>query len=224
MMKIQRKTQSGRSMVEILGVLAIIGVLSIGGVAGYRYAMNRHQVNTYLNRFSMIYNAAFFAYHKPNSYMSCCSFDSVTINGDYFSACALNGADWRDEQRAEILSYLGQDWCKQLVNDNYCFLENHLLGSQDQFGWEAVVRNNNGPSLFFSFYLARDLDEDVCADVVRAIANSPVYSENLLGFHYITETAWTRIEPTEENIKSICAAKNGLSFHYALPKVDQWDP
>ena len=28
-------SQSGRSMVEMLGVLAIIGVLSIGGIAGY---------------------------------------------------------------------------------------------------------------------------------------------------------------------------------------------
>ena len=33
------KNQSGRSMVEMLGVLAIIGVLSIGGIAGYRAAM-----------------------------------------------------------------------------------------------------------------------------------------------------------------------------------------
>ena len=29
------KNESGRSMVEMLGVLAIIGVLSIGGIAGY---------------------------------------------------------------------------------------------------------------------------------------------------------------------------------------------
>ena len=27
--------QSGRSMIEMLGVLAIIGVLSVGGIAGY---------------------------------------------------------------------------------------------------------------------------------------------------------------------------------------------
>ena len=29
-----KKLESGRSMVEMLGVLAIIGVLSIGGIAG----------------------------------------------------------------------------------------------------------------------------------------------------------------------------------------------
>lgn len=33
-MKLLKNEQSGRSMVEILGVLAIIGVLSVGGIAG----------------------------------------------------------------------------------------------------------------------------------------------------------------------------------------------
>ena len=41
--------ESGRSMVEMLGVLAIIGVLSIGGIAGYTLAMNRYRANEILN-------------------------------------------------------------------------------------------------------------------------------------------------------------------------------
>ena len=39
------KNQSGRSMIEMLGVLAIIGVLSLGGVAVFNAAMNRHTAN-----------------------------------------------------------------------------------------------------------------------------------------------------------------------------------
>ncbi len=39
---------SGRSMVEMLGVLAVIGVLSIGGIMGYTYAMNKIHVNEIL--------------------------------------------------------------------------------------------------------------------------------------------------------------------------------
>ena len=39
------KKEYGRSMIEMLGVLAIIGVLSIGGLAGYTMAMNRHRAN-----------------------------------------------------------------------------------------------------------------------------------------------------------------------------------
>lgn len=40
-----KNTQKGRSMVEMLGVLAIIGVLSIGGIAGYTTSMNRYRAN-----------------------------------------------------------------------------------------------------------------------------------------------------------------------------------
>ena len=39
------KPQRGRSMVEMLGVLAIIGVLSVGGIYGYTVAMNKYKAN-----------------------------------------------------------------------------------------------------------------------------------------------------------------------------------
>ena len=48
-----KKNQSGRSMVEMLGVLAIIGVLSVGGITGYRQAMEKHKVNEFLNYLQM---------------------------------------------------------------------------------------------------------------------------------------------------------------------------
>ena len=41
--------ESGRSMVEILGTLAIIGVLSIGGIAGYKYGMDKYRANQTIN-------------------------------------------------------------------------------------------------------------------------------------------------------------------------------
>ena len=40
-----RKNQSGRSMVEMLGVLAIVGLLSLMALGGYRMAMDRRQAN-----------------------------------------------------------------------------------------------------------------------------------------------------------------------------------
>lgn len=41
--------QSGRSMVEMLGVLAVIGVLSVGGIVGYRNAMAQNEANDFIN-------------------------------------------------------------------------------------------------------------------------------------------------------------------------------
>ena len=50
----KKTNESGRSMVEMLGVLAIIGVLSIGGIAGYTLAMNRYRANEVLNAASSV--------------------------------------------------------------------------------------------------------------------------------------------------------------------------
>ena len=43
-MKNIHSQETGRSMVEMLGVLAIIGVLSVGGIAGYSQAMSKFKV------------------------------------------------------------------------------------------------------------------------------------------------------------------------------------
>ena len=40
-----RQEASGRSMVEIIGVLAIAGLLSIGGIVGFRHAMHKNYAN-----------------------------------------------------------------------------------------------------------------------------------------------------------------------------------
>ncbi|MBE6446844.1 MAG: type II secretion system protein [Alphaproteobacteria bacterium] len=40
-----RRSEKGRSMVEMLGVLAIIGVLSVGGIYGYTVAMRKYKAN-----------------------------------------------------------------------------------------------------------------------------------------------------------------------------------
>ena len=58
-MKIQHnftKSEHGRSMVEMLGVLAIIGVLSIGGIQAYTYSMNKYRINNALNEFRIMSN------------------------------------------------------------------------------------------------------------------------------------------------------------------------
>ena len=48
------KIQSGRSMIEMLGVLAIIGILSAGGIAGYSTAMQSYKGNQLIERVQLI--------------------------------------------------------------------------------------------------------------------------------------------------------------------------
>ena len=46
--------QFGRSMIEMLGVLAIIGVLSVGGIAGYSKAMTKFKINKTMQQITEI--------------------------------------------------------------------------------------------------------------------------------------------------------------------------
>ena len=60
--------QSGRSMIEMLGVLAIIGVLSVGGIAGYSKAMNKFKTNKVADNVSMLVANIKTLYAQQNSY------------------------------------------------------------------------------------------------------------------------------------------------------------
>ena len=46
--------ETGRSMVEMLGVLAVIGVLSVGGIMGYKFGMMKYRVNEIINELNII--------------------------------------------------------------------------------------------------------------------------------------------------------------------------
>ena len=48
--------QFGRSMIEMLGVLAIIGVLSVGAIAGYQKAMFKYKLNKHKQQDNQIIN------------------------------------------------------------------------------------------------------------------------------------------------------------------------
>ncbi len=52
----ENQSQSGRSMVEMLGVLAIIAILSIGGIVGYKLAMNYYQADQIANEINLMRN------------------------------------------------------------------------------------------------------------------------------------------------------------------------
>ena len=48
---------AGRSMVEMLGVLAIVGVLSVGAIAGYSKAMMKYKLNKHAEQMNTLINA-----------------------------------------------------------------------------------------------------------------------------------------------------------------------
>ena len=57
---------TGRSMVEMLGVLAIIGVLSVGAIAGYSKAMMKYKLNKHAEQMNTVINAVARNLHSFN--------------------------------------------------------------------------------------------------------------------------------------------------------------
>ena len=51
------QSENGRSMVEMLGVLAIIGVLSVGAIAGYGKAMFKYKLNKQTEQLNQVIGA-----------------------------------------------------------------------------------------------------------------------------------------------------------------------
>ena len=68
MTKIYNSDQTGRSMVEMLGVLAIVGVLSIGGISGYSKAMSKYKINKTVDQVSLLITSIRTAFGNQNSY------------------------------------------------------------------------------------------------------------------------------------------------------------
>ncbi len=64
----QKKLESGRSMIEMLGVLAIIGVLSVGGIAGYSKAMLKYKTNKAIDEITQLASNIRIAFTNARDY------------------------------------------------------------------------------------------------------------------------------------------------------------
>ena len=65
---LSKNDQKGRSMVEMLGVLAIIGVLSVGGISGYSKAMGKFKLTKAQDQISMLLMNIRTAFATSSSY------------------------------------------------------------------------------------------------------------------------------------------------------------
>lgn len=80
-MKILNKIeQSGRSMVEMLGVLAIIGVLSVGGISGYSKAMAKFKLTKAQDQLSMLLINIRTAFSGSSSYDGLNNATAIQLN------------------------------------------------------------------------------------------------------------------------------------------------
>ena len=114
-------SQRGRSMVEMLGVLSIIGVLSVGGISAYSTAMKKIKTNDLLAqiRQEAVLIAAQLATGRTNLTLSAENtvFTSVAMvpNTDNFKL-TLSGVE--EDVCKNVKSMLGSTSMVQSINDN----------------------------------------------------------------------------------------------------------
>ena len=199
-----KKNQSGRSMVEMLGVLAIIGVLSVGGIAGYRMAMLKIFENDVRGLVARIYQAVQSSMINPNTYLNCCSGNRA---GGTFNNCDTQGT-WYQEQYDEICSYLSPDDCAFEVPYN----DLDLIQTDKGIVWfYQALRQESHHYSVMSMHFARFVNQygndslsHVCENVLTDIVSNPVYREKLVGIGPYRVTDYAIHEITPENIKRSC--------------------
>ena len=78
-----KNLEIGRSMIEMLGVLAIIGVLSVGGITGYSKAMERFKINKTIDEISTIIANTQTLYAQQKGYSVTWTSDAISGTNYY---------------------------------------------------------------------------------------------------------------------------------------------
>ncbi|MBP3687795.1 MAG: type II secretion system protein [Alphaproteobacteria bacterium] len=60
----KKSSEYGRSMIEMLGVLAIVGILSVGAIAGFQKAMMKHKINKLTEQYTLFIQEYLLLYRK----------------------------------------------------------------------------------------------------------------------------------------------------------------
>ncbi len=126
----ENQSQSGRSMVEMLGVLAIIAILSIGGIVGYRLAMNYYQANQIAHEMNIMrtdaqikiaqgtekltlgspYDSGNIQFNGYKTNFDCLDMETETSIPDKVVSCAVANAYYIEMQK------IPEGICKPLAN------------------------------------------------------------------------------------------------------------
>ncbi len=144
---------SGRSMVEMLGVLAIIGVLSVGAIAGYSKAMMKYKLNKQTEQISTILNNFLLYVHEFK-------YDKLTIMTDLLSKLNAIPKEMIRPEKSTRYVY-------DALNNQYD-LTCHV-GSTDDY--------------FCSIYIAMDTSKysiESCRNIITAVKENSADVEQIL--------------------------------------------
>ena len=139
-----RYKQSGRSMIEMLGVLAIIGVLTVGSITGYSHAMRRHLLNKQREQISYILSA-------------------VETNREMVDTSVSSTQSYNLKPAFETFGWIPEEMIRE--TDNYYIYDVF----KNRIYPYSAYDNSNRAFMSFKIYLTNDNPHEQCVNIYQMI-------------------------------------------------------
>ena len=181
--------ESGRSMVEMLGTLAIMGVLSIGGITGYQYGVTKYKSNETmdeLNRRAILYALQM----ESGDLLS----GTILRNGEFGDKTTLGygveGFVSGDPTYFEIaLSNVPREVCRDMVKNYTSPVLIDVNGTEydtPSDEWEACGSEALTPEMLFVY--SKDLNNTADTPNREVVSNDPFETPCETGFYHDVNT------------------------------------
>ena len=149
-----RSTQElGRSMVEILGVLAIVGVLSVGGISGYSKAMKKHKLNKHAESYNLLLSNALQISASIDKAEPGKNLNDIFYNEFLDRAKLIPDGITYKKEKWNIAEYTKNDQLVDIFGNKMSFYSRTSYGYS--FALFAALANN-------------DYSKDICQNIINA--------------------------------------------------------
>ena len=188
--------QCGRSMIEMLGVLAIIAVLSVGGITGYSKAMGKFKTNKLMSQYSiLIYGLLPYIKELPNT-----GYEGTPVKNGYTElAKTLNliPKSWKIESTKIVRDDLNNILHLFVRNNRLAFdvYPSSLGGTRQYLEFCQNFTKNFIQPLHYSIYYIRIYDEK---------KGLPVDASVQWGDNYCSSNRKCIIDLSFSEIKAFC--------------------
>ena len=210
-------SESGRSMVEMLGVLAIIGVLSVGGVAGYNFAMTRYRANEIIESVKQRATVGSGQYLQGMEAINLSEFPNTILEyeTDWFNE-GLNGE--KDLFSIDVKE-VPQAVCQDILDRNWTWPAGIFVN-------ERAIPCPEGNSKM-TFVFAADLNERIDAE-----AYDPCWGKtccrttdpNTLAFEEGQNLSNKECQKTAANNLTCCTTANTRQCYFDQASIDRYGP
>ncbi|MBR3501658.1 MAG: hypothetical protein IKO06_02000 [Alphaproteobacteria bacterium] len=215
-----KNAQSGRSMIEMLGVLAIIGVLSVGGIAGYSKAMMKYRINKTIEQITLIAGNIRAFWGPQKNYIG------VNCNGYNCNASGCSGQS--DGDGCPIVKK-----AKIFPDEMITVTDGKIMSITNPFGGGVVLgayskaKSGDNQSFYIDYTIGDNeeacielLSQDWTAANVSAVS---LFSDLVYYFKSFPIPVDKITEKCSEVIESD-PDDTALSFHFDIdPNSEEWD-